>query len=351
MDLPSLFKHIQKIVRNNSLHSLQKGAVLGLAILFGFTLSTSNLPEMLNDGFRSMLSAVLPSVVVELTNDERTDEDLTILTRSTLLDEAALLKAEHMRDNNYFAHDSPEGIEPWYWFNEVGYDYIHAGENLAVFFDDSEDVVKAWMDSPLHRDNILKDEYTEIGVATVEAEHKGYSTVFIVQLFGTPADNTVSVLAQNEADDTENPTEIVVPETRAVIEKTETTNDTQTEDIQKETPVAPLEKESETETTVSSVAKDDTTVFVSNHVATSTIETPAVTSIENSVTSQRDTSSFLDILYLFVALMVTGVIAVSIAHSAKDMRYAQVVYGFGLLLATMLTISAHAYVVGAIQLF
>ena len=43
------------------------------------------------------------------------------------------------------------------------------------------------MESPLHRENILRDEYTEIGVAAVEGEYKGYDTVYIVQLFGTPA--------------------------------------------------------------------------------------------------------------------------------------------------------------------
>ena len=42
-----------------------------------------------------------------------------------------------------------EGKTPWYWFGEVGYDFRFAGENLAVYFSDSVEVERAWMNSPL----------------------------------------------------------------------------------------------------------------------------------------------------------------------------------------------------------
>ena len=37
-----------------------------------------------------------------------------------------------MAKNEYFAHTSPTGITPWYWLSQVDYNFIYAGENLAV---------------------------------------------------------------------------------------------------------------------------------------------------------------------------------------------------------------------------
>lgn len=132
------------------------------------------------------LAAVISSVIVEKTNDERISVNLNSLVTSDLLELAAELKANDMAKKGYFAHTTPEGFDPWYWLKQVGYNYVAAGENLAVNFTDSEDVVDAWMDSPGHRANILKNNFTEIGVATAKGEYKGRQAIFVVQFFGTP---------------------------------------------------------------------------------------------------------------------------------------------------------------------
>jgi len=80
------------------------------------------------------LAAVLPGVLVMMTNNERTHESLHTLSENTQLKEAAQLKANDMASKGYFAHTSPEGKTPWYWLDLVGYPYIKAGENLAVNF-------------------------------------------------------------------------------------------------------------------------------------------------------------------------------------------------------------------------
>jgi hypothetical protein len=92
-----------------------------------------------------------------------------------------------MAKNGYFAHFAPDGTSPWHWFDEAGYVYTHAGENLAIHFTDSNEVVDAWMNSPKHRENIVNGVYTEIGVGTAKGKFEGYDTVYVVQLFGTPA--------------------------------------------------------------------------------------------------------------------------------------------------------------------
>ncbi len=137
------------------------------------------------------MAAVISSVLIELTNDDREKAEIPALTRSAVLTSVAQAKADHMAENGYFAHVSPDGIEPWHWFEEAGYVYTAAGENLAVNFSDSENVEEAWMNSPSHRANILSARFTEIGIATAVGEYKGKKTTFVVQMFGTPRTETV----------------------------------------------------------------------------------------------------------------------------------------------------------------
>lgn len=168
----------------NFLERMSAGIMLVLILL---TFALANLQALLWIGSDWMSSSILPAVIVDLTNEERGDQSLQTLRRNSVLDEAARLKAEDMAKYEYFAHYSPTGVSPWHWFDEVAYDFVHAGENLAVHFTDSGEVVEAWMESPSHRANILNSNYIEIGVGTAKGSYKGFPTIFVVQLFGTPA--------------------------------------------------------------------------------------------------------------------------------------------------------------------
>lgn len=132
-------------------------------------------------------AAIFASVLLDQTNQNRIGEQLGTLTRNPVLEKAAQLKADDMAAKGYFSHNSPEGKTPWYWFEQAGYDYAAAGENLAVNFTDSKDVTEAWMHSPAHRANIMSGNYTEIGIATAHGIYKGKEAVFVVQEFGRPS--------------------------------------------------------------------------------------------------------------------------------------------------------------------
>lgn len=166
--------------------SLQKVAVVGIFALVLLSFTLTGIQSLVWVGSDWMVSTILPAVIVTDTNTERAGEALAPLTRSAVLDAAAQLKAEDMAKNQYFAHYSPTGVSPWHWFAEAGYNYVHAGENLAVYFTDSGEVVNAWMQSPTHRANIMDGKFTEIGIGTAETTFEGYPTIFVVQLFGTP---------------------------------------------------------------------------------------------------------------------------------------------------------------------
>jgi hypothetical protein len=127
------------------------------------------------------------NVLVDETNQNRVANGLPDLQVNSLLQEAAQEKANDEATNGYFAHTSPQGLTPWYWFQQVGYNFDYAGENLAVNFSDSEDVTTAWMNSPEHRANILDTDFTQIGMATAQGMYEGEPTIFVVEEFGTPA--------------------------------------------------------------------------------------------------------------------------------------------------------------------
>lgn len=113
-----------------------------------------------------------------LTNEQREANDLPALATNELLRQSACHKAAVMVKHDYFAHVAPDGTEPWHYFREAGYTYQHAGENLARNFTDDAAVVRAWMESPTHRDNVLGD-FEEQGICSVEGvtvQHLGVAS-------------------------------------------------------------------------------------------------------------------------------------------------------------------------------
>jgi len=171
----------------------------------------------------NMRASIIPDAIFSFTNDNRLDNDLNYLKRNSLLDEAAKLKAEDMASEEYFAHTSPEGLKAWDFINKVGYKFNSAGENLAINFLDSQDVIDAWMDSPTHRANILNNNFTEIGIGMAKGEYEGKETIFIVQLLAFPKDEKVSVVAVKETKPQETkPQEAVSPPQPIVASSEET---------------------------------------------------------------------------------------------------------------------------------
>ncbi|HOX21483.1 MAG TPA: CAP domain-containing protein [Candidatus Paceibacterota bacterium] len=136
---------------------------------------------------KNFMALILPDVLIDETNVSRSTNNLNTLKTSLVLNTAAQLKADDMAAKGYFSHTSPEGLTPWHWFELAGYRFSYAGENLAVNFVDSKDVVDAWMNSPGHRANILSDYFTEIGIGVADGKYNGQEATFIVQMFGRPA--------------------------------------------------------------------------------------------------------------------------------------------------------------------
>lgn len=162
----------------------------GLAVVLALALIIEVGYNLAATGHLSVLgreSNITISALVTDTNKEREANNIGDLVENSKLDQAAYDKAQDMLKYDYWAHDSPKGVTPWYWFTKVGYDYDSAGENLAKNYPDSQSTVDAWMASPTHRANILDSKYSDVGFAVVEGQLQGKETTLVVAEYGQPA--------------------------------------------------------------------------------------------------------------------------------------------------------------------
>jgi len=131
------------------------------------------------------VSDVSATELVKLTNDYRIKNDLPPLAVNARLVQAAVNKAKDMLSQGYFDHTSPQGKKFSEWIKEVGYQYFYVGENLAIDYDTAAEIFNAWINSPSHRENILRPQFQEIGIAALRGKFKNRPTLAVVQLFGT----------------------------------------------------------------------------------------------------------------------------------------------------------------------
>ncbi|PLT47309.1 Transporter [Paenibacillus pasadenensis] len=110
-------------------------------------------------------TATFAQQVVTIVNQERAKQGLAALKSDSQLSEVALVKAKDMYTNNYFSHTSPTYGSPFDMMKQFGVTYSYAGENIAKGQRTPAEVMNAWMNSAGHKANILKAEYTNIGVA------------------------------------------------------------------------------------------------------------------------------------------------------------------------------------------
>lgn len=174
--------HRAKLLHNITLFVLMIS--IALVSSFSIVINRSH-PEVLGVSYQ-----ISDQELLNLTNFERSKKGLPPLTLNSKLSNAAVKKGNHMFENNYWAHFAPDGTSPWDFIKSEGYDYVYAGENLAKGFTNSYDAVRAWMESPTHRDNMLSSQYTEVGFAILQGKLEGEDTVLIVQELGTTSSLT-----------------------------------------------------------------------------------------------------------------------------------------------------------------
>lgn len=124
----------------------------------------------------NIYAEIYPTARLQEINQQRSALGLQALSMSPVLEHAATLKVQDMITQNYVTHTSPDGKSPWYWFDQVGYTFVVAGETISVT--DVKDT------------NTTNSRFTEVGFATAQGEKDGTPVTVAVTLFGTPGYKT-----------------------------------------------------------------------------------------------------------------------------------------------------------------
>ena len=111
----------------------------------------------------------LENEVIRLVNSERAKKGLPALKANWQVSRVARYKSQDMIDRNYFSHTSPTYGSPFRMLESFGISFSAAGENIAMGLRTPSEVMRAWMESPGHRANILNPSYNEIGVGLAKS--------------------------------------------------------------------------------------------------------------------------------------------------------------------------------------
>lgn len=134
----------------------------------------------------------IEGLIHTMTNQHREVAGLQPLDRITKIDQIARAHSEDMAKRNYFEHDTPEGLDPTDRGNAAGYPcrkdhgsyytyglaeniFMHTGtwygaEHLA------DEIMKGWMNSFGHRQNIMESDYDRIGIGVAIGGGAVYAT-------------------------------------------------------------------------------------------------------------------------------------------------------------------------------
>lgn len=132
-------------------------------------------------------------IVINKINEERLALGLNALQYDPNLQTAARIRSKELCETNTWAHTRPNGDE---WFTVVDVDvpisYIAAGENLAMFSSDNPNETthksgaywfRQWKNSPSHYENIIRAEYTHVGVGIYYKKVNGVTYAYATTIF------------------------------------------------------------------------------------------------------------------------------------------------------------------------
>ena len=111
---------------------------------------------------------ILEQQIIEKINVYRKKNRISPLKYDEKLTQLAIIKVKDMVENDYFDHKSPTYNMAWDLAGVFNYEFVTLGENLARYFTNAEDLVDAWIASPTHNENLLKDSYRYIGIGIDE---------------------------------------------------------------------------------------------------------------------------------------------------------------------------------------
>lgn len=133
--------------------------------------------------------AVQPDAVEQAvhrqTNRRRRNHGIGTLEYSAHLSAIALQHSRDMASRDYFSHESPDGDSTLDRYRAHDHDDRSVGENIAyrqptptaAVDEIASSVVDGWMDSPGHRENILRERFEKEGIGVyIDSDGTAYAT-------------------------------------------------------------------------------------------------------------------------------------------------------------------------------
>jgi uncharacterized protein YkwD len=172
----------QETLMNHWLQRLGLLVLFGAAGLFHVTADEPKEKPRPKEQPKFKLSAE-EQELMQRVNKEREKEKLPPLKPNPTLFEVARAHAANMAKQGKAEHVL-DGKDQYKRIKEAGYRYYWAGENVARTKNATlADVVEGWMNSKLHREDILFDKFTETGLGIAPGDKEW---VYYVQVFALP---------------------------------------------------------------------------------------------------------------------------------------------------------------------
>lgn len=118
----------------------------------------------LNDDEWSLVQAGMEQQIFDISNVFRNRFNKTIFEWEQTVSDVAFLHSKDMHDNQYFSHISQNGDGLIERLETTDLFYHLAGENIAAQYPDAPSAVEGWLNSEGHREALLADDYTHLGV-------------------------------------------------------------------------------------------------------------------------------------------------------------------------------------------
>ena len=133
--------------------------------------------------------ASIPCTVLKKINQFRADNNRRPLAIDAALNRAAQHHSDDMARNDYFSHTLRGDHRTWDEnIRAYGYRPSPIGENIAAGQRTAHDVVRAWIQSPDHRANMLNPEFRAIGIGIASSRNATYATYWTTTFGGEVTD-------------------------------------------------------------------------------------------------------------------------------------------------------------------
>ncbi|MFD1705767.1 CAP domain-containing protein [Siminovitchia sediminis] len=114
--------------------------------------------------------------IFDITNNARVALGLPPLRWDENVASVAYEHSKDMSENDYFSHESPDFGDLAARLEKGKIDFRTAGENIAADYVDGPAAVEGWLNSEAHREALLDEDYTHIGIGVYK---KKYTQNFI----------------------------------------------------------------------------------------------------------------------------------------------------------------------------